>query len=118
MGFVIFQLGGRQYLARPRQILEVDKLPGNQKTLSVDKVLLEVSDSKVEIGKPYLQKTLNFEVLGNVKKEKIRVATYKAKANYRRVKGQKREMSRIRLMDETEKTKTVAKPTKTVKNSS
>lgn len=100
MDFVIFQLGGRQYLAKPGQTIEVDKLAEGQKTLSLDQVLLEVSGGKVEVGKPYLNKTLNFEVLENIKKEKLRVATYKAKANYRRVKGQRREMSRIKLAEE------------------
>lgn len=99
MDFIIFQLGSRQYLIKPGQTIEVDKLPEGQKTLSLDKVLLEVSSGKVEVGKPYLNKTLNFEVLGSVKKEKVRVATYKAKANYRRVKGQRREMNRIKLAD-------------------
>lgn len=108
MDFVIFELGSRQYLAKPGQIIEVDKLPEKQKSLSLDKVLLEVSGGKIKIGMPYLKKTLNFEVLENIKKEKIRVATYKAKANYRRVIGQRRVMSRIKLLEE--KTKTVKKP--------
>lgn len=100
MEFIIFELGSRQYLTKPGQILEVDKLQGTDKTLVVDKILLEVADGKVEVGHPYLKKTVNFEVLENIKKEKVRVATYKPKANYRRVKGQRREMTRIKLLEE------------------
>jgi ribosomal protein L21 len=107
MQLIIFQLGSRQYLIKPGQTIEVDKLPENSGTLSVDKVLLTVDGDNVEVGEPYLKKTLNFEVVDNIKKPKIRVAVYKAKANYRRVTGQRREMTRIRL----------AKEEKTVKKS-
>lgn len=93
------EISGRQYLVRSGQTLEVDKLNLEDKTLSVDKVLLMVTGQDIEIGRPYLKKTLQFEVIENIKKPKIRVATYKAKANYRRVKGQRREVTKIKLAD-------------------
>lgn len=114
MQFAIIEISGRQYLAKPGQIIEVDKLnlpsddgkvSGEAKNLSVDKILLIADKDKLEVGKPYLKKTLNFEVVGNVKKPKIRVATYKAKANYRRVKGQRREVTKIRLLEESKSVK-------------
>lgn len=100
MQYTIFALSGKQYLIKPGQTIEVDKLPDDKKTLSLDTVLLIADNGKVEIGKPYLKKSLNFDVLGSVKKPKIRVATYKAKANYRRVIGSRREVSKIKLSEE------------------
>jgi len=102
MQYAVIQLGARQYLAKPNAVFEVDKLSGDLKTLEVDKVLLVVDGDAVELGKPYLDKKLNFEVIGNVNKQKIRVATYKAKANYRRVIGQKRVMTQIKLVEKKE----------------
>lgn len=98
MKYAVFQINNQQYLIRPKEVIEVNKLPKLPKNLLVDQILLLVDENKIEIGKPYLKKTLNFEVAGNVKKPKIRVATYKAKSNYRRVKGQKREVTKIRLV--------------------
>jgi len=98
MKYAIFQINNRQYLIRPDEVIEVDKLPQTEKNLSIDRVLLVADDKGVEIGKPYLKKILKFEILGNIQKPKIRVATYKAKANYRRVIGQKREMTQIKLL--------------------
>lgn len=63
-------------------------------------MLLASEKNKIEVGKPYLKTTLDFEVLGNVKKPKIRVATYKAKANYRKVIGQRRVVTKIKLAEE------------------
>ncbi len=100
MDYAIFEISGRQYLIKPGQTIEVDRISEDVKTLNIDKVLLVSNGKKIEIGKPYLKTTLNFEVVGNVRKPKVRVATYKAKANYRRVIGQKREMTRIKLADD------------------
>ncbi|MDO8498835.1 MAG: 50S ribosomal protein L21 [bacterium] len=99
MQYAVVQIGSRQYLAKPGEVIEVDKLSTEGKTLLVDQVLLVVDGVKVEVGKPNLSKKLTFEVLGNIKKPKVRVATYKAKSNFRKVHGQKREMTRIRLVE-------------------
>lgn len=102
MQYAIFEINNRQYMVKPGQIVEVDRLPQGPKSLTVDKVLLLAEDGKVEIGAPYLKKTLNFTVLGDIKKVKIRVATYKAKANYRRVIGQRTVVTKIQLAGEKE----------------
>lgn len=99
MDLGVIQINSRQYLVKPGEIIEVDKLVNNEKTLKIEQVLLTVEKGKVEIGKPYLKKSLSFEVLDNIQKPKIRVAVYKAKANFRKVRGQKREMSRIKLIE-------------------
>ncbi len=105
MKYAIFQLGSRQYLIKPGQTIKVDKLDQANDTLTVDKVMLIAEDNKLEIGEPYLKKTLDFDVLGNIKDKKIRVATYKAKANYRRVKGSRRELTQIKLKEEAKSVK-------------
>lgn len=104
MDYAIFEISGRQYLIKPGQTIEVDRLDENLKSLSVEKVLLIAEGDKVEIGKPYLKKTLDFEVVGTFRKPKVRVAKYKAKANYRKVIGQNREMTKIKLADDQKKT--------------
>ena len=99
MQYVIFEINNRQYMAKPGQVIEVDKLPEGTKNITVDKVMLLADVGKVEVGAPYLKKTLDFTVIGNIKKPKIRVATYKAKANYRRVIGQRPVMTQIKLTE-------------------
>lgn len=103
MKYAICEISSKQYIVKPGQIIEVDKLSGTNKTISVDKILLLAKEGKIEIGKPYLKQSLNFEVLGTQKKPKIRIATYKAKANYRRIKGQRRQVTQIRLIEQEKK---------------
>lgn len=97
MEYSVCQIQGRQYIVRPGQIVSVDKLP-NIKSIIVDKVLMIVDGAKVEVGMPYLKKTLNFDVLESVKLPKIRVAKYHAKANYRRIIGSRQNVSKIMLV--------------------
>lgn len=99
MQYIVCQIGGRQYVVRPQEVVEVDRLPDEPKKLAADKILLMVDGAKVEVGKPYLKQTVDFEVVEHVKKPKVRVATYKSKANYRRVIGSRRQVSRIKLID-------------------
>lgn len=100
MKYVVCDIKGKQYLVRPNQEIEVDKL-NEDSLLETDKVLLFVNDKMVLIGTPYLKQTLQFQILGNIKKNKIRIAKYHAKANYRRVLGFRAEVSRIKLADQT-----------------
>lgn len=98
MQYAVCEISGRQYTVKPGQTLEVDYL-GDIKSLSVDKVLLILDGEKLEVGTPYLKTPLEFEVLGSKKLEKVRVAKFAAKANYRKVKGQRREVSMIKLVE-------------------
>lgn len=99
MQYRVVQIGSRQYKIEPGQTIEIDRLATEAKKLSIDKVLLKVDEKNIQIGTPYLKEKLELEVLGNIKKDKIRVATYKAKANYRRVIGQRRQMTKVKLLE-------------------
>ncbi|MBI3485645.1 50S ribosomal protein L21 [Candidatus Daviesbacteria bacterium] len=95
--YAVVELSGRQYLIEPKKTFEVDFL-GDKKTLECEKVLLISDDKGLNLGNPYLKQRLVFDVL-ETNKSKIRVATYKAKANTRKAKGQVRTVSKIRLQD-------------------
>ena len=103
MKYLVCEISGRQHLIKPGEVLLVDKLEGE--SIACDKVLLSVEDNQVEIGKPYLNKKVSFEVLGDIKGPKVRVATYKQKSNYRRVIGSRAVHSQIRLIDEKKSSK-------------
>lgn len=94
--FAVVEIAGRQYKVSPDQKIMVDYL-GDIKQLKCDKVLLRVDDSALSLGKPYLKDSLDFEVLDHKRGPKIRVATYHAKANTRKVKGSRRHTSTVAL---------------------
>lgn len=94
--YAVVEISGRQYKVSPGSLLNVDYL-GDIESLKSDKVLLKVEDDKLLVGHPYTNDTLKFEVLGSKKLPKIRVATYKAKANVRKVRGSSALITQIRL---------------------
>lgn len=94
--YAVAEIAGRQYKIEPGQLVQVNYL-GDIKTFDCDKVLMVVDDDKVELGVPFLNIKLKFDVLGTFKGPKIRVATYKPKANTRKVKGSKSLYSKIQL---------------------
>lgn len=93
--YVVVNISGRQYLAEPGKILTVDHL-GDVKTLECE-VLMSSNEGKVEVGTPFLKQKVVFDVLETVKERKVRVATYKAKARTRKVRGSRRVVSKISL---------------------
>lgn len=100
--YAVVSISGRQYNIFPGIPLRVDYL-GDVKTFECDKVLLMVSDTGILVGKPFLKEKLILDVLDNKLKTKIRVATYKAKANTRKVKGSTSISSFVKLHFETVK---------------
>lgn len=83
------QIGPRQYLVKKDDHLVIDKL--NLKvgeTLTIKEVLLITDGENTQIGQPFLKDASVDLKLDDTKKgDKIRVARYKAKSRYRRVKG-------------------------------
>lgn len=94
--YAVVEIAGRQYKIEPGSELLVNHL-GEVKTFECDKVLLLSEGDKISVGSPYLKEKLKFEVIDTVRGKKIRVATYKAKANTRKVKGSRSINSRIKL---------------------
>lgn len=99
MKYAVVKTGGKQYKVSEGDIIDVDrlKIEKNEKVV-FDNVLLLVSDSSVEIGKPFLAgEKVEGKLLDNIKGEKIRVAKFKAKARFRRVTGFRASISRVQI---------------------
>ena len=83
--YAICEISGKQYKLVPNKPLKVDLLEGEK---NIEAAVLFLSEKgKVKIGTPYLKEKLILNFLENTKEDKIRVAKFHAKANYRRVTG-------------------------------
>ncbi|MBI2334911.1 50S ribosomal protein L21 [Candidatus Daviesbacteria bacterium] len=86
--YAVCEIAGKQYKVVPGQPLTiVGKLSA--------KVLLLSENGKIKVGHPYLKENLSFKSLGEIKGEKIRVAKFRAKANYRRIKGYRSKLTQV-----------------------
>jgi len=97
MNYAVVKIGGKQYRVSEGQTLEVENLEDTNGKAEFE-VLLLVTDKGVKVGKPKVQGSkVKAKILKNLKGEKIRVAKFKSKIRYRRVKGFRPSLSQIKI---------------------
>lgn len=89
-------IGNRQIKVRPNKEFRASLLK-TEGVFECQNVLLICEDSKISVGRPYLATTLKFKVLGDVKERKVKLSTYKAKANTRKLGGSRAKSTRLVL---------------------
>jgi large subunit ribosomal protein L21 len=99
MKYAVLESGGKQYLVREGETVEVDRLPLDVgKPLQWKEVLMVVDDSKVKIGTPTVKgASVKGRVVSQVKGPKIRIFKYIPKQRYRRRKGHRQQYTRVEV---------------------
>lgn len=98
--YAIIKSGGRQIKVTPGSIVEVDRVefqPGDEVTIT-DVLLVATDGGEVTAGAPYVP---NARVVGVVEGEsrgpKIRIFKKKRRKGYRRTKGFRSTLTRVRI---------------------
>ncbi|HHV81033.1 MAG TPA: 50S ribosomal protein L21 [bacterium] len=98
--YAIIETGGKQYKVSPGDILTVEKLDIEEgEEVVFDKVLmLKAQEGESVIGTPYIE---NIKVRGIVieqfRGKKIIVFKYRPKKHYRRKRGHRQYLSRVKI---------------------
>lgn len=97
MDYAIVESGGKQYVAREGQALEVDRLPVETgQAVEFEHVLLVVDGGQVRLGTPFVEgMKVHATVAGNVKGDKIVVFRYIPKERYRKKAGHRQQYTRV-----------------------
>ncbi len=100
MKYAIIKTGGKQYRVSEGDEIEIEKIDTPEgKVVTFAEVLLLVDNKKIKIGQPQAKGArVKAKVLSHFKGQKIRVATYKAKSRYRRVKGHRQQLTRVKIL--------------------
>lgn len=100
MNYAIIKTGGKQYKVSPGETLNLEKISGKPKEkISFKEVLLLVDDKKIHLGQPLVKNAIvTAEILEQKKDKKIRVAVFKAKSRYRKVKGHRQSITRVKIV--------------------
>lgn len=99
--FAVIKTGGKQYKVQQGDVLQVEKL-GLEKetTITFDEVLLIEDGKKTLIGTPFVDKAkVHAVIIENFKDDKIIVFKKKRRKQYRRTRGHRQELSRVRIED-------------------
>lgn len=98
MKYAVIKTGGKQYRVSEGDVLEVERLKNDGKSLEFSEVLLYTSDGAVTLGKPTISGAkVKASVLGDIKGKKIRVAKFKSKVRYRRVHGHRQALTKVKI---------------------
>jgi large subunit ribosomal protein L21 len=97
MKYAVVESGGKQYIAREGETIEVDRLPLEiGKKVEFKDVLLLVDDSKVKVGSPHIRGAkVRGTVVDQFKAPKIVVFKFIPKERYRRKRGHRQRYSRV-----------------------
>lgn len=100
MKYAIIEAQGKQVKVSVGDKIVVDRVDTEVGEVVDLPVLLVREEAKTIIGTPVVEKqTLGGKVIEHIKGEKIRVATYKSKSRYRRVKGHRQAQTVLEIVE-------------------
>jgi len=98
----VIQTGGKQYLVKERDVLSVEKLPGEKKPgakVIFNEVLLVDDGKKAKIGSPTLSGSkVEAELVEDGLGKKIQVIRFKSKSRYFKKRGHRQPFSKVRII--------------------
>ncbi|HSR48234.1 MAG TPA: 50S ribosomal protein L21 [Anaerolineales bacterium] len=99
MRYAIVTSGGKQYVAREGETLEVDRLGQPEgETFEFSEVLLAAEGDQVLVGAPKVDGArVRATVLGEIRAKKVVVFRYQPKKRRRRMLGHRQTYSRLRI---------------------
>jgi large subunit ribosomal protein L21 len=114
--FAVIRTGGKQYRVAPNDIIEIEKIAGKPGDIvELAEVILLGGEGGPKTGSPTIAGALvAAEVIEQRRSDKITVFKKKRRANYRRKKGHRQELTTLRiteiLTDGKKPSKQAAKP--------
>lgn len=99
MKYAIIEAGGKQYVAREGETIDVDRLPQDVgDSVQWKDVLLMVEDSKVTVGTPLVKgASVKGKIVEQFKAPKILVFKYKTRERYRRRIGHRQRYTKVEI---------------------
>lgn len=98
--FAVIKTGGKQYLVKEGDEIVVDRLENKEKEkIELETLMIFTDDGdNIEIGSPFLKEKTQAEIVSHEKGEKIRIARFKAKVRYRKVKGFRPQLTTLKII--------------------
>lgn len=97
--YAIVNINGIQTRVAPDAVLQVARLKGEPgDALTFDKVLLVADGDTISVGAPFVKgASLTAEVVDHFRGPKLRIFKFKRRREYRRRRGYRDELTRIRV---------------------
>lgn len=89
--------GGHQYVVSEGDVLEVELLGTDKKTITLEPLLV-IDGDKTTVGTPVVSGiTVSAEVVAETRGDKVTAIRYKAKKRVKKVRGHKQHLNQIKI---------------------
>jgi len=97
----VIKTGGKQYLVEKNSELFVDRINSKENSgITIDKLAeFETEKNTMNIGEPLLKTKIKAKVIEHLKGDKINIFTYKAKSRFRKRKGFRSYLTKIKIIE-------------------
>jgi len=101
--YAVIETGGKQYRVAPGDVIDIERLSGgddggNTNEVRFDRVLMVTGDNGAQFGDPVLAGALvKASLVGEVRGPKIRVFKKKKRTTYRKSRGHRQDLLRVRI---------------------
>lgn len=98
--FSVIDLNGKQYLVKKGDQLLVEHLSNEIDAIVEFPALMsfDAESKEVNIGEPELKSKVSVKILEHLKGDKIRVAKFKSKVRYRKVRGFRPSLTKVEII--------------------
>ena len=98
----VIKTGGKQYVVRPGDVIDIEKIPGEAgQAVSFGEVMLvSASEGDVRVGSPLVENaSVSGKIVGQRKGDKIVVFKFKRRKGYRRKAGHRQNLTRVEITE-------------------
>ena len=97
--YAIFKSGGRQYEARPGQVVKVEKISGEVgENVTIGEVLLFSDGEKLQVGRPLVEGVaVQATIIEQGRLPKIVIFKHKRRKDYRKRQGHRQAFTAMRV---------------------
>jgi large subunit ribosomal protein L21 len=93
------KIGGFQYLVKPGEVVTVPRLKGEPgSTVRFNDVMMVRTEQQAVVGTPLVPNSyVEASIVDHIRKEKVTVYKFIRRENYRRKKGHRQPVTRVRI---------------------
>jgi large subunit ribosomal protein L21 len=103
--YAVIETGGKQYRVEPGDVIDVERISGagdggdgGDTEVRFDRVLMATGDNGAQFGSPVIEGALvKASLVGEVRGPKIRVFKKKKRSTYRKSRGHRQDLVRVRI---------------------
>ncbi|OVE82599.1 50S ribosomal protein L21 [bacterium M21] len=99
--YAIIETGGKQYKVQAGDVVDLELLEvAEDNTIEFDKVLAVSGDDELKVGTPIVEGAkVTAELVDHIRGKKLVVFKMKRRKGYRKKKGHRQELTRVRIVD-------------------